>query len=92
MAKERKKNLYGKTRPVEKPYEIWKRGDWEWRVLKKWQLDDKAPYARAYCAVRSPMTYDEWEYGDTYIADYSRMAMRTYIDPLVAADAVLADE
>lgn len=57
------KNLCNKTRPLEKPDEIWQTSDgsWEWRVLKKWQNpenEEKNPYARWFCAVKSPMTYD----------------------------------
>jgi hypothetical protein len=50
------KNLCGKIRPVDKPYEIWTVGEWEWRVLKKWQADDNKPYGRYFCAVKSPYT------------------------------------
>jgi hypothetical protein len=78
------KNLCGKTRDVENPYEVWVGSGplegWEWRVLKKWQTPDKEcnnPYARWFCAVKSPMTYGSWEYGDTYVKDvvgmYTRM-------------------
>jgi len=78
------KNECGKTRDVENPYEVWVGSGplegWEWRVLKKWQSPDKEcnnPYARWFCAVKSPMTYGSWEYGDTYVKDvvgmYTRM-------------------
>ena len=73
------KNLCGKTRKVDNPYEIWKAGDWEWRVLKKYQNPEnevKNPYARWLCAVRSPMTYGSWEYGDTYVKDITRYATK----------------
>tara|TARA_R100000664_G_C2661240_1_gene77353 strand:+ start:332 stop:568 length:237 start_codon:yes stop_codon:yes gene_type:complete len=67
------KNLCGKTRDIDNPYEVWKgpRG-FEWRVLKKYQkpeLEAKNPYARWYCAVKSDMTYGSFEYGDTYVSD-----------------------
>jgi len=65
-------NPCAKARKVDNPYEIWRNlfmPDWEWRVLKKWQLDDNKPYARYFCAVKSPMTYGDWEYGDTYVTD-----------------------
>ena len=37
------KNLCGKTRPIDNPYEIWKSvdGTWEWKVLKKYQKPSK---------------------------------------------------
>lgn len=71
------KNEKGKTRKVDNPYEIYKGDDygyrdWEWRILKHYQTPEKEknnPYARVFCAVKSPMTYDSWEYGDTYCKD-----------------------
>ena len=73
------KNTCGKTREVDNPYEIWKAGDWEWRMLKKYQNPDnekKNPYARWFCAVKSPFTYGSWEYGDTYISDIASVARK----------------
>lgn len=72
------KNEMAKKRPVDNPYEIWKsaNGEWEWRVLKKWQADDFKQYARWYCAVKSPHTFGSWEYGDVYAADVRRVARR----------------
>jgi len=65
-----------KSRDVDNPWEIWKGygplEGWEWRVLKKWQSPKKEicnQYARWFCAVKSPMTYDSWEYGDVYRHD-----------------------
>jgi hypothetical protein len=65
------KNLCGKTRKVNEPYEIWvnDHAGWEWRVLKKWQADDAKPYARWFCAVKSPMTHGSYDMGDTYVTD-----------------------
>ena len=60
---------FGKTREVEKPYAIYRNGDWEWRILKTYQHPDKEKtnqYARWFVAAKSPMTYGSWEYGDTY--------------------------
>lgn len=69
-------NLCGRTRPIDNPYETWKGfgplAGWEWRVLKKYQTPENEKgneYARWFCAVRSPMTYGEFEYGDTYVKD-----------------------
>ena len=70
-------NTKGKTRKVDDPYEVYKGDaygydDWEWRVLKHYQGPEKEkenPYARVMCAVKSPMTYGSWEYGDTYCKD-----------------------
>ena len=60
---------FGKTRDVEKPYAIYRNGDWEWRVLKTYQHPDREKtnrYARWFVAAKSPMTCGSWEYGDTY--------------------------
>ena len=79
------KNLCGKSRKVDKPYEIWRSADgtWEWRCLKKYQAPETEadnPYARWFCAVKSPMTYGDWEYGDTYIKDIKGYARQTYVE------------
>ncbi len=68
------KNLCGKRRDVENPYEVWisHDGTWEYRVLKKYQSPEKEaqnPFARWHCAVKSPYTHGSWEYGDTYVKD-----------------------
>ena len=66
------KNLHGKSRTVDNPYHIVVQGDWEWRVLKRYQSPDAEranPYARWFVAVKSPLTYGSWEYGGTYISD-----------------------
>jgi hypothetical protein len=78
------KNPCAKTRKIDDPYEIWKGkvnicGDelnMEWRVLKKWQVDDDKPYARWFCAVQSEATFGGWDYGDTYVADIKRFGVR----------------
>lgn len=73
------KNLCGKTRGVNDPYEIWVSydGTWEWRVLKKYQkpsLEAKNQYARWFCAVRTPMTYGDYDMGDVYMREIIRYA------------------
>lgn len=73
------KNLCGKMRDVNKPYEIWTAGDWEWRVLKKYQSPDAEaanPCGRWFCAVKSPHTFGSFEYGDTYINEIKQNATR----------------
>lgn len=76
------KNECGKMRKVEEPYEIWRSfgGDWEWHVLKKWQVDDNKPYARWFCAVYSPITREQcasgYEMGDVYVSDIKGYARR----------------
>jgi hypothetical protein len=66
------KNTENKVRSVEVPYAIFKLGDWEWRVLRRYQSRENEAinkHAAWFCAVRSPYTFGEWEYGDTYIKD-----------------------
>jgi len=70
------KNECGKTRKLDNPYEIWTIGNWEWRVLKKWQADDNKPYARWFCAVKSDFTYGEFEYGDVYVSEIKSSGAR----------------
>tara|TARA_Y100000310_G_C20643286_1_gene795161 strand:- start:1240 stop:1506 length:267 start_codon:yes stop_codon:yes gene_type:complete len=68
-----KKNLCNKERKVDDPYEVWEMGTgdekWTLHVLKKWQVDDDKPYGRWFTAVKSPMTYGSWEYGDQYVSE-----------------------
>ena len=67
------KNLCGKMRKVNEPYEVWRNNvGWEWRVLKKYQSEEqekKNPYARWMVACKSPMTGGTYDMGDTYIRD-----------------------
>lgn len=82
MAK--RKHLWAKSAPLEKPHAIYRAGDWEWRVLKAWQVDDSKPYARWFCAVKSPMTYGSYDMGDTYVADVVRYASLVHETPRFA--------
>ena len=73
------KNNCGKSRDVSNPYEIWRAGDWEWRVLKKYQSPDKEKenkYARWLCAVKSPYTVGGYDIGDTYVSDITSVARK----------------
>ena len=76
------RNACAKTRPVSDPYEIWQShdGQWTWRVLKKWQVDDNKPFARWFCHVTSPFC-PEGELVDTYVKDVKAYARRVAIDP-----------
>jgi hypothetical protein len=76
-------NLMAKSRKIDNPYMTFQLGEWEWRVLKSYQKDNGKPYARAFCAVRSPYTFGSWEYGDTYWADIPKYAVRVQCDPSV---------
>lgn len=68
-------NPFAKSRPKDNPYEIWKSedGDWEWHVLKKWQIDDDKPYARWFCLVKSPFV-PNGEMGDVYVSEIKSAA------------------
>ena len=70
------KNECAKSRPVTDPYEVWVLGDWEWKVLKKYQADDNKPFARWFCAVTSPYTYGSPELGDVYASEVMNSARR----------------
>ena len=79
------KNECGKTRKVNEPYEVYRneRAGWEWRVLKKWQAPDKEtgnPYARWFCAVKSPMTAPSYDTGDVYVLDVIRNGVKMDVD------------
>ena len=78
---DKEKNLCGKTRPVDNPYEIWKSfdGTWIWKVLKKYQKPSKEElnrYARWFCAVSSPYTHGTYDLGDVYVTDIKLNASR----------------
>ncbi len=79
------KNLCNKERKKEDPYEIWTSfdGSWSWRVLKKWQADDNKPYARWFCAVKSPYTFDGYDIGDVYVKDIKQNAVLSWTNPEV---------
>jgi len=87
------KNGKAKTRPVDNPYEVYKSGDWEWRVLKHYQAPEKEranPLARVLVAAKSPATFGSWEYGDTYLKDIpgaSRVGSDIDLDDLAKARA-----
>jgi len=62
------------------PLEIWSTpdGSWTWEVLKKYQKpenEDKNPYARWFCNVKSPYTPDG-ELGDVYVKEIKKVARR----------------
>ena len=74
------KNMCGKTRKIDEPYEIWTGPNgFEWRVLKKYQNEKNEaenPYARWFCAVKSNFTYDSWEMGDVYVSDIKNRGVK----------------
>jgi len=74
------KNLCGKTRERENPYEVYNGPNgFEWRVLKKYQNEEneaKNPHARWFCAVKSNFTYGEFELGDVYVHEIKEYGTR----------------
>lgn len=73
-----------KTAKIDSPHATFTcdRSGFEWRVLKvnAPKKGPHAPYATWFCAVKSPMTYGSWEYGDTYAKDvfqYGRLVSQT---------------
>jgi hypothetical protein len=77
------KNLCGKMRPANNPYEIWQAGNWTWHVLKKYQTPEKEaanPYARWFCLVKTPIV-PEGELGDTYVKDITSKAVKIAENP-----------
>lgn len=78
------KNKCLKERKTDDPYEIWVSADgtWEWRILKKWQVNDDKPYARWFCAVKSPFTHGNFELGDVYVKEIKRFSTKISDDDL----------
>ena len=76
------KNECNKERRPNNPYEVWGHSpllpDWEWHVLKKWQVDDTKPHGRWFCLVKSP-TVPEGEIGDVYVSDIKDVAQAVKI-------------
>ena len=82
------KNECGKTRNVNKPYEVYRNevAGWEWRVLKKWQAPDTEngnSYARWFCAVKSPMTGAGYDMGDVYVREILSQASKVNTDVVI---------
>ena len=75
------KNPFAKSRPATQPYAIYRAGDIIWHVCKTYKLvQNEGAYARWFVWAKSPMTYGEFEGGDTYAQEVRRYGT------LVAAD------
>ena len=70
------KNKFGKSKDIDNAYATYRVVNedngmyFEWKILKTYQKkdnEDKNQYARWFTACKSPMTYDNWEYGDVSI-------------------------
>lgn len=63
------KNPFGKSRPQTAPYAIYRAGNMFWHVCKTYKAPEneaKDTYARWFVWAKSPMTYGNFEGGDTY--------------------------
>ena len=68
-------NPFAKSRPTMRPYAIYRAGDLVWHVCKTYKTpanERKDPYARWFVWAKSPMTYGDFEGGDTYRAEVLR--------------------
>jgi hypothetical protein len=57
-----------RTRPIDRPYEVWSGGGWTWKVLKFYKSYENTindPYGRVFCEVDG----FEKELGDVYYSD-----------------------
>lgn len=68
----RTKNIWAKGRLRTNPYAVVSSNGWTWLILKAYQTrknEKTNEYARYFCAVSSPATYGDWDYGDVYVKD-----------------------
>ena len=62
-------NPFAKSRPTNSPYAIYRAGDMTWHICKTYKQpssEAKDPYSRWFVWAKSPMTYGDFEGGDTY--------------------------
>ena len=82
------KNLCGKTRKMDRPYEVWQGnagdlGNITYLVLKKYQtpeLEATNQFARWFVAAKSDATYGTFEMGDNYVSEIKMVARRIWVD------------
>ena len=77
-------NPFAKTRPVENPYAIYIANGFTFHVCKTYKMpkhESKDAYARWFVWAKSPMTYDQFEGGDTYRNEIIRSARLVACDP-----------
>lgn len=78
----RAKNRASRTRPKDRPYEVWQTrdGSWTWHVLKKYQAPEhENEYSRWFVFVISPFM-PEGEYGDEYAKGIKEQAIKVKED------------
>jgi hypothetical protein len=63
-----------KTRPKDRPYEVWSDGSWQWDILKFYHKTHEAAeadkFARVFCLVHGDYT----EMGDVYYREIRNQA------------------
>lgn len=77
-------NPFAKSRPVTQPYAIYRAGDMIWHVCKTYKTPKNEAtdaYARWFVWAKSPMTYGEFEGGDTYRAEVIRYGRLVAAEP-----------
>jgi hypothetical protein len=75
-------NPFAKTRPVNQPYAIYRAGDMIWHVCKTYkQVKNEDAYARWFVWASSPMTYGDFEGGDTYALEVKRYGQLVAAEP-----------
>ena len=77
-------NPFGKSRPIDAPYAIYKAGDFTWHVIKTYKMPKselKDPFARWMVAAKSDATFGSFELGDTYKQDVTSYGRLVAADP-----------
>ena len=79
-------NQFAKTRPVDKPYAIFRSHDGGFicHVCKTYQMPEKEktnPYARWFVWAKSDFGYGRFEAGDTYARDVTAFGVLVAAEP-----------
>jgi len=76
------KNIFGKTRDINKPYAEYLVGDIVYRILKTYKMakNENNKFDRWFTVGKSPMTFGEWEYGDMYKNDILKFGILVKCD------------
>ena len=78
------KNPFGKSRPADKPYAIYRAGDMTWHVCKTYKTPANERgdmYARWFVWAKSPMTYGSFEGCDTYASEVRNYGLLVAAEP-----------
>jgi hypothetical protein len=77
-------NPFGKTRPAERPYAIYRAGGMTWHVCKTYKMpanEAKDQFARWFVWASSPWTHGRFEGGDTYRVEVTRYGRLVAAEP-----------